>query len=64
MKWAAAPSTASDSAKQLASFSMRTARARCAAMSRSIGLPFSAVLFEFFKRPVLVDSAPGVAITL
>ena len=55
-----APSVASESAKQFASFSIRTASASAAAMSAANGRPFSTVEFAFFIRPLAGDTAPGV----
>ena len=49
---AAAPSTASESTRQFASFSMRIGRPNRASRSRSSGLPLRTVLFEFFSSPV------------
>ena len=57
----AAPSTASESAKQFASFSIRTSLLSRCAISRFRGIPLSAPLFEFLISPVLFDSAPGDA---
>ena len=58
---APAPSIASDSAKQLASFSRRTWRAEAPrARSRSSGRPLSHVEFEFLISPVAGEIAPGV----
>ena len=57
----AAPSVASDNAKQLASFSNRIGRSRHCERSRSSGFPFRTVLFEFLIRPVPRDIAPARA---
>ena len=58
-----APSIASDSAKQLASFASRTSRARRVSRSCCSGLPLSQVEFAFFTRRVpdagLVKSVTG-----
>ena len=55
-----APSTASDSAKQLASLASRTSRPSAASTSPCSGLPLSQVELAFFTRPVTRDSAPGM----
>ncbi len=57
---APAPSAASLSAKQLASFSTRTSRPSSAAMSRSSALPFSTVELAFFTSPVAGLMVPGM----
>ena len=57
---AAAPSTASDSAKQFASFAKRTGRPSSADRSWSRGWPMSQVEFAFLTRPVAGESAPGM----
>ncbi len=57
----AAPSTASESAKQLASFSTRTGRASTAFRSSKNGLPLSQTEFAFRTNPVSGDSEPGIA---
>ncbi len=57
---APAPSAASDSAKQLASFSTRTSRASSALMSRSNAWPFSAIELAFFTSPVAGLITPGM----
>jgi hypothetical protein len=49
---APAPSVASESAKQLASFSTRTSRASASAMSLANGCPFSTVELAFLIRPL------------
>ena len=52
---AAAPSLASDKAKQLASLASRTARPSAASRSRPNGRPFSQVELAFLTRPVRGD---------
>ena len=56
----AAPSVASESAKQLASFAQRTARPNAFARSRSKARPLSQVELAFFTRPVAGESVPGM----
>ena len=57
---AAAPSAASLSAKQLASFWTRTGRPSLASMSRSKRWPLSALEFAFLTRPVAGLMTPGM----
>ena len=57
---APAPSAASLSAKQWASFWTRTSRPSSAAMSRSSACPFRTFEFAFFTRPVAGLIAPGM----
>ena len=57
---AAAPSVASDNAKQLASFANRIGRPTPAADPRS-GVPFSQVELEFLISPVAGEIVPGNA---
>jgi hypothetical protein len=57
-----APSVASDSAKQFASFSMRTSRASAFSRSCLSGLPMSHVELAFFTNPLTRDSVPGIPI--
>ena len=57
---AAAPSHASDSAKQLASFASRTLRPSTRSRSSRRGRPFSHVELAFFTRPVAGEMAPGM----
>jgi hypothetical protein len=57
---APAPSTASDSAKQLASLVMRTGRASMAARSRAIGWPLRHTEFDPRSKPVAREIDPGV----
>ena len=57
---AAAPSLASDNAKQLASFANRSGRSSSAERSWARGWPFSHVEFAFLTSPVAGDSAPGM----
>ena len=57
---AAAPSTASESAKQFASLARRTGRPSARARSSRSGRPFSQVELQFFIRPVRGEIAPGV----
>ena len=55
-----APSAASETAKQLASFDSRTSsRSRTRSRSRSSGRPFSRVELAFLIRPVAGEIAPG-----
>ncbi len=55
-----APSTASESAKQLASFATRTSRPRERSRSPFRSCPLSQVELAFFTRPVRRESAPGM----
>ena len=57
---AAAPSHASDSAKQFASLASRTSRPSARSRSCCRGLPLSHVEFAFFTRPVAGEIAPGI----
>jgi hypothetical protein len=57
---APAPSLASDSAKQLASFSTRTSRPSARARSSASGRSLSWVELAFLIRPVTDEIAPGV----
>ena len=57
---APAPSDASDRAKQLASFSIRTGRPSTAARSWSRARPFRASELEFFTSPVAGLMTPGM----
>jgi len=57
---AAAPSVASEMAKQFASFANRTSRPSAADRSLSSGLPFSHVEFAFFTSPVIPEIDPGI----
>jgi hypothetical protein len=57
---AAAPSTASDTARQLASLARRTSRARRPERSAPKGLPLSQVELAFLTSPVAVDTVPGM----
>ena len=57
---AAAPSTASERAKQFASFAKRTGRPRSPERSRSRGCPISQVEFAFLTRPLAGERAPGI----
>ena len=57
---APAPSMASETAKQLASFSMRTGRASASCRSRSRGRPLSHTVFAFLMTPVVGEMAPGM----
>ena len=59
---APAPSTASESAKQFASFSMRTTRPKARSRSSFSGRPMSQVELAFLTRPVSRESAPGMPI--
>lgn len=59
---AAAPSVASESAKQFASFAIRTGRPSTRARSRSAGWPFRHVELEFLSRPVAGEIASGCPI--
>ena len=59
---APAPSVASESAKQLASFSIRTGRPSRAARSRSSGRPTIQVELAFFTRPLAGETVPGMPI--
>jgi hypothetical protein len=56
----AAPSVASDSAKQFASFDTRSGRPSARSRSRSRGWPISQVEFAFFTKPVTAEMAPGM----
>jgi hypothetical protein len=56
---AAAPSVASDSARQFASLAMRTGRRKASARSRCSGWPFRHVEFAFLISPAWV-ALPGV----
>ena len=58
---AAAPSMASDSAKQLASFANRSGRSSSRGRSSASGCPFSQVEFAFLTRPVAGEIVPGNA---
>ena len=55
-----APLVASARAKQLASFSITTGKPRRRARSAGRSRPFRHSVFEFFIKPVRLDSAPGV----
>jgi hypothetical protein len=55
-----APSDASDSAKQLASFVMRTSRPSTRSRSRWIGCPLRQTEFEPRRRPVAREIEPGI----
>ena len=57
---APAPSTASDRAKQLASFSTFTSRPSEMPRSRAKGCPFSQVELAFLTSPVSGLTAPGM----
>ena len=57
---AAAPSVASDSAKQLASLANRTGRSSRRDRSSASGRPFSQVEFEFLISPVAGEIVPGM----
>ena len=57
---APAPSVASDSAKQLASFSRRTGLASARARSSRSGRPINQVELAFLTRPVAGEIAPGM----
>ena len=59
---AAAPSVASDSAKQLASLANRIGRSSSCDRSSASGLPFNQVEFEFLIRPVAGEIVPGMPI--
>src|SRR6266481_3369070 len=52
---APAPSVASETAKQFASFAQRTSRPSARLKSVSNGLPFSHVEFAFFTKPVFLE---------
>ena len=56
----AAPSVASDRAKQLASFSTRSGRPRAASTSLSKAMPFSQTLLELRTSPVFGEIEPGM----
>ena len=55
-----APSIASESAKQLASFAMRTSRPSARERSRSSGRPLRHTVLELRSTPPAAESAPGV----
>ena len=57
---AAAPSVASDRAKQFASLAMRTGRSKAAASSLSSGRPLRQVELALRSSPVTGDNEPGV----
>jgi len=57
---APAPSVASDSAKQFASFASRTGRSSARSRSACSGRPFSQVEFAFFTTPVAGEMTPGM----
>jgi hypothetical protein len=57
---APAPSAASETAKQLASFITRTARPSRASRSPANGFPMSATEFAFFTSPVSGTTVPGM----
>ena len=57
---AAAPSTASDTAKQLASLATRTSRCNTSLKSLSSGWPLIQVELEFLTKPVNGDTTPGI----
>ena len=57
-----APSTASDRAKQLASFAMRTSLPRSFSRSCLKGLPISHVELAPFTKPVAGEREPGIPI--
>ena len=59
---AAAPSIASESAKQLASFASRTHGAVVARCPAASGLPFNQVELAFLTRPVAGEIVPGIPI--
>ena len=56
----AAPSVASDSAKQFASFANRIGRPSRRGRSSQISRPFSHVELAFLTRPVAGEIAPGM----
>ena len=58
----AAPSTASDSAKQFASFAKRTSRPSAVSTSRASCLPISQVELAFLTSPVPATIVPGMPI--
>ena len=55
-----APSIASDSAKQLASFATRTGRSSARSRSSLSGRPMSQVELAFLTSPLTRESAPGI----
>jgi len=57
---AAAPSLASESAKQFASFANRIGRSSSADRSSDSAFPFSQVELAFLTRPVAGEIAPGI----
>src|SRR5438309_11144616 len=57
-----APSVASETARQLASFAHRTSRPSARLRSLSNGFPFSHVELAFFTKPVFVEIVPGIPI--
>ena len=59
---AAAPSVASDSAKQFASLANRIGRSSSRDRSSASARPFSHVEFEFLISPVAGETVPGIPI--
>src|SRR6266480_229696 len=57
-----APSVASETARQLASFAHRTSRPSARLRSLSNGFPFSHVELAFFTKPVFLEIVPGIPI--
>ncbi len=57
---AAAPSVASDNAKQFASFAKRTGRPSSRGKSSASGCAFSQVEFAFLTNPVAGEMVPGM----
>ena len=57
---AAAPSVASESAKQFASFMSRTGRSSRCSRSRPSGRPLSQTELAFFTSPVWGTTVPGM----
>jgi hypothetical protein len=59
---AAAPSVASDRAKQLASLARRAGRPKVDSRSRCSGWPINHVVLAFFTSPVIGEIVPGIPI--
>ena len=57
-----APSTASDNAKQFASFSRLTFRSSSFSKSFLKGFPFNHIELAFFTKAESADTAPGIPI--
>src|SRR6266852_4256872 len=57
---APAPSVASETARQLASFAHRTSRPSARLRSLSKGFPINHVELAFFTKPVFVEIVPGI----